>query len=242
MKPIVRRTLHVRKEHELLQKLETAGLTDELAQRVIESKGNALAAKIVKLVADERPEQKPETPRKFTEADLPALLNGDVKLSFSEIGTNADFWKSTAEKKAGGLISRTVIYWLSKDMDAVKAQNAGVVVRTIMNYMPDFKVGLFVERVMQNHPNANSKSANTFAVSLLVTVKICDYQKTQPEFFLRVRNYMQDILRSGNYYGYKTLKDFFIMAAAVDGARSIDMSKSYHVNCTDCGPNCDCKG
>lgn len=47
---MVSRTLSVHKEHEVLLKLETAGLTDELAQRVIDSKGNNLAAKVVMLI------------------------------------------------------------------------------------------------------------------------------------------------------------------------------------------------
>jgi len=49
-KPIVSRALSVHKEHELLLKLETAGLNDELAQRVIDSKGNDLAIKVVRLI------------------------------------------------------------------------------------------------------------------------------------------------------------------------------------------------
>jgi len=43
------RTLSVHKEHELLLKLEVAGLTDELADMIICSKDNELATKIVKL-------------------------------------------------------------------------------------------------------------------------------------------------------------------------------------------------
>lgn len=50
MKTMVSRTLSVHKEHELLLKLETAGLNDELAQRVVHSKGNDLAAKVVRLI------------------------------------------------------------------------------------------------------------------------------------------------------------------------------------------------
>jgi len=44
------RTLSVHKEHELLMKLEIAGLTNELAQRVIDSGGNELAMKVVKFI------------------------------------------------------------------------------------------------------------------------------------------------------------------------------------------------
>jgi hypothetical protein len=40
----------VHKEHEFLLKLEKAGLTDELAQRVIDSESNALASKVVRLI------------------------------------------------------------------------------------------------------------------------------------------------------------------------------------------------
>lgn len=50
METMVSRTLSVHKEHEVLLKLETAGLTDELAQRVVDSKGNDLAAKVVRLI------------------------------------------------------------------------------------------------------------------------------------------------------------------------------------------------
>ncbi|MEK7193431.1 MAG: hypothetical protein AAB652_01435 [Patescibacteria group bacterium] len=49
---IVSRTLSVHKEHEVLLKLEAAGFTDELAQRVIDSKGNDLAAKVVRLITN----------------------------------------------------------------------------------------------------------------------------------------------------------------------------------------------
>ena len=47
---MVSRTLSVHKEHELLLKLETAGLSEELAQKVIDSKGNELAMKVVKFI------------------------------------------------------------------------------------------------------------------------------------------------------------------------------------------------
>ena len=50
MKPMVSRILSVHKEHELLLKLETAGLSEEFAQKVIDSKGNELAAKVVKFI------------------------------------------------------------------------------------------------------------------------------------------------------------------------------------------------
>mgnify|MGYP001611196553 FL=1 len=50
METMMSRTLSVHKEHEVLLKLETAGLTDELAQRVIDSKGNDLAIKVVRLI------------------------------------------------------------------------------------------------------------------------------------------------------------------------------------------------
>ena len=50
MNAMVSRTLSVHKEHEMLLKLEAAGLDDELAQRVIDSKGNDLATKVVHLI------------------------------------------------------------------------------------------------------------------------------------------------------------------------------------------------
>jgi len=50
METMVSHTLSVHKEHELLLKLETAGLTEPLAQKVIDSKGNELAAKVVKFI------------------------------------------------------------------------------------------------------------------------------------------------------------------------------------------------
>lgn len=52
MKNIVSRTLSVHKEHEVLLKFEAAGLTDKLAQKVIDSKGNDLAMKVVRLIAN----------------------------------------------------------------------------------------------------------------------------------------------------------------------------------------------
>lgn len=53
MKHIVSRTLSVHKEHEVLLKLEAAGLNDAIAQRVIDSPGNILAKRLVLLIADE---------------------------------------------------------------------------------------------------------------------------------------------------------------------------------------------
>ncbi len=50
MENMVGRTLSVHKEHEVLLKLEAVGLTDELAQKVVDSKGNDLAAKVVRLI------------------------------------------------------------------------------------------------------------------------------------------------------------------------------------------------
>lgn len=50
MEPIVSRTLSVHKEHELLQKFEDAGLDEKMAQKVIESKDNDLAIKVVKFI------------------------------------------------------------------------------------------------------------------------------------------------------------------------------------------------
>ncbi len=50
MKTVVSRTLSVHQEHEFLRKLETAGLTRSLAQRVIESPSNELATKVVKFI------------------------------------------------------------------------------------------------------------------------------------------------------------------------------------------------
>jgi len=52
MKTIVSRTLSIHKEHEVLLKLETAGLNEEFAQKVIDSKGNDLALKVVRLISN----------------------------------------------------------------------------------------------------------------------------------------------------------------------------------------------
>ena len=43
-------TMSIHKVHELLLKLEAAGLNDKLAQRVIDSLGNDLAAKVERLI------------------------------------------------------------------------------------------------------------------------------------------------------------------------------------------------
>ncbi len=50
METMVSRTLSVHQEHEFLLKMESAGLDTELAQRVIDSKGNDLAVKVVGLI------------------------------------------------------------------------------------------------------------------------------------------------------------------------------------------------
>ena len=52
MNTIVSRTLSVHKEHEVLLKLEAAGLCDELAQKVVDSKDNDLAKKVVRLISN----------------------------------------------------------------------------------------------------------------------------------------------------------------------------------------------
>lgn len=52
METIMRRTLSVHQEHELLLKLESAGLVPDLATRVITSKDNDLAEKVVRLIAN----------------------------------------------------------------------------------------------------------------------------------------------------------------------------------------------
>lgn len=50
MDTIVSRTLSVHQEHEVLLKLEAAGLDEALAQKVVDSKGNDLATKVVRLI------------------------------------------------------------------------------------------------------------------------------------------------------------------------------------------------
>lgn len=50
MSNMVSRTLSVHKEHELLLKLEIAGLNDELAQRIVGSRGNSLAKRIIRFI------------------------------------------------------------------------------------------------------------------------------------------------------------------------------------------------
>ncbi len=46
----LRRSLSLHKEHEVLLKLEKAGLNEELSQKIIESKGNVLAKKMIEAV------------------------------------------------------------------------------------------------------------------------------------------------------------------------------------------------
>ena len=62
MGTIVSRMLSVHKEHEFLLRLETAGLNDELAQRIIDSKGNNLAIKVVRFIQNS--DFKPSTSQK----------------------------------------------------------------------------------------------------------------------------------------------------------------------------------
>ena len=57
MKNVVSHTLSVRKKHELLRKLEIAGLTGTLAQKVI--KDNKFATKVVEFIQnDDKPTKK----------------------------------------------------------------------------------------------------------------------------------------------------------------------------------------
>jgi len=58
MQTIVSRTLSVHQEHELLLKLESAGLDAELAQKVIDARGNKLANKLVNVLRNGQPQQK----------------------------------------------------------------------------------------------------------------------------------------------------------------------------------------
>lgn len=58
MQTIVSRTLSVHQEHELLLKLESAGLDAELAQKVIDARGNKLATKLVNVLRNGQPQQK----------------------------------------------------------------------------------------------------------------------------------------------------------------------------------------
>jgi len=53
MSNIVSRTLSVHQEHEFLLKLEIAGLSRGLAQRIIDLKGNDLAIKVVRLIQND---------------------------------------------------------------------------------------------------------------------------------------------------------------------------------------------
>lgn len=58
MQTVVSRTLSVHQEHELLLKLESAGLDVELAQKVIDARGNKLATKLVNVLRNVTPQQK----------------------------------------------------------------------------------------------------------------------------------------------------------------------------------------
>ena len=58
------RTLSVHKEHEFLSKMEAAGLNNELAQRVVQSKNNRLAKKVVRFIKSGGVE--PSTSQKHT--------------------------------------------------------------------------------------------------------------------------------------------------------------------------------
>lgn len=62
METMVSRTLSVHKEHEFLLKLEVAGLNDDLAQKVIDSRGNKLARRVVGLIGGEKPKETQSTP------------------------------------------------------------------------------------------------------------------------------------------------------------------------------------
>lgn len=85
MKNIVspKRTLSVHQEHELLVKLETAGLTKKDAQRVINSKRNQVAGRVIEAIRSDgrQPTKKGSswrmTPYTFIDCDLkPAVPEG----------------------------------------------------------------------------------------------------------------------------------------------------------------------
>ena len=85
MEPIVSRTLSVHKEHEVLLKLEAAGLDDALAQRVVDSKGNDLAMKVVRLIRNGGFE--PTTSQKQARAIMGANFFG-VEEAIRHFGAN----------------------------------------------------------------------------------------------------------------------------------------------------------
>ncbi|MEK7390853.1 MAG: hypothetical protein AAB635_01810 [Patescibacteria group bacterium] len=85
METIVSRTLSVHQEHEVLLKLEAAGLNDELAQKVIDSKGNDLAAKVVSLILNGGFE--PSTSHKQARAIMGANFFG-VEEAIKHFGVN----------------------------------------------------------------------------------------------------------------------------------------------------------
>ena len=108
MKSIVSRTLPVGKEHEVLQKLESAGLNGQDAQRVIESRDNHLAQKLVDVIRSsayvvgewtmqvdhDQPEWQSCDPTRYTSTDVanadlfPVTLRGKSMVTFHLLGMN----------------------------------------------------------------------------------------------------------------------------------------------------------
>lgn len=78
MGSIVSRTLSVHKEHEVLLKLEAAGLDEELAQKLIESKDNYLATKVVRMIRGEA--FNPWVSQELSVPDLFASLRADEEV------------------------------------------------------------------------------------------------------------------------------------------------------------------
>ena len=80
MAKTVSRTLSVHQEHEFLGKLEAAGLTSDLAQRVIDSRGNKFAKRIVEVIngdgkEGDKPGEERQTPSSPNQSTFPLTLD-----------------------------------------------------------------------------------------------------------------------------------------------------------------------
>lgn len=112
MQTIVSRTLSVHQEHELLLKLESAGLDAELAQKVIDARDNKLATKLVSVLRNGQPQQKSYEPARN--------ILGDDFIGPEEVA-EASYTAEQLKQLADTLPSAEVLRWCKDNGYAVVA-------------------------------------------------------------------------------------------------------------------------
>ncbi len=118
MQTIVSRTLSIHQEHELLLKLESAGLDAELAQKVIDARDNKLATKLVNVLGNGQPQQKGYEPARN--------ILGDDFISPEEVAEarGVSYTAEQLKQLADTLPSAEMLQWCKDNDYAVVAGSA----------------------------------------------------------------------------------------------------------------------